>query len=105
MVSSAIQKANLIAPTVGKTLEMYSGQLVSLNATAFRDSLPTLKTATDTPTPPAPQELSYIPSWASCEGFRELCRELDFGDYKSPLHFRQRFILEEIRQKGYFNGS
>ncbi len=44
-------------------------------------------------------------TWASCEGFRELCRELDFGDYKSPLHFRQRFILEEIRQKGYFNGS
>ncbi|HHK5931743.1 TPA: hypothetical protein ACQVT4_005129, partial [Serratia marcescens] len=62
MVSSAIQKANLIAPTVGKTLEMYSGQLVSLNATAFRDSLPTSKTATDTPTQEAPQELSYIPS-------------------------------------------
>ena len=85
---------------------MYSGQLVSLNATAFRDSLPTLKTATDTPTPPAPQNCrTFPPDWASCEGFRELCRELDFGDYKSPLHFRQRFILEEIRQKGYFNGS
>lgn len=62
MVSSAIQKANLIAATVGRALDMYSGQLVSLSATAFRDSLPTSKTDTDTPTPPAPQELSYIPS-------------------------------------------
>ncbi|MFK3840916.1 hypothetical protein [Serratia sp. NPDC087055] len=62
MVASAIQKANLIAGTVGKALDMYSGQLVSLSATAFRDSLPTSKTDTDTPTPPAPQELSYIPS-------------------------------------------
>lgn len=62
MVASAIQKANLIGPTVGRALEMYSGQLVSLNATAFRDSLPTSKTATDTPIPPAPQELSFIPS-------------------------------------------
>lgn len=62
MVSSAIQKANLIVPTIGKALEMYSGQLVSLNATAFKDSLLTLKTDTDTPNPPAMQELSHIPS-------------------------------------------
>lgn len=62
MVASAIQKANLIGPTVGRALEMYSGQLVSSNATAFRDSLPMSKTDTDTPTPPAPQELSFIPS-------------------------------------------
>lgn len=62
MVSSAIQKANLIAPTVGKSLEMYSGQLVSLNATAFRDSLPTLKTDVDTPIPEAQPEPSHIPS-------------------------------------------
>jgi len=27
------------------------------------------------------------------------------GDYESPLQFRQRFILEAIKQKGYFNGS
>ncbi|MFT2797539.1 hypothetical protein [Serratia sp. N21D137] len=62
MVSSAIQKANLIGPTVGRALEMYSGQLVSSSAMAFRDSLPTSKTDTDTPIPPAPQELSFIPS-------------------------------------------
>lgn len=62
MVSSAIQKANLIVPTIGKALEMYSGQLVSLNATAFKDSLLTLKTDTDTQNPPATQELSHIPS-------------------------------------------
>lgn len=62
MVSSAIQKANLIAGTVGKALEMYSGQLISLNVTAFRDSLLTSKTDTDTPIPAAPQELSHIPS-------------------------------------------
>lgn len=62
MVSSAIQKANLIAPTVGRALEMYSGQLVSLNVTAFRDSLLTLKTDTDTLIPEAPPERSHIPS-------------------------------------------
>ena len=62
MVCSAIQKANLLAGTMGRSLKMYSGQLVSLNATAFRDSLPTSKTATDTQTPEAPQELSFIPS-------------------------------------------
>ena len=62
MVSSAIQKANLLAGTMGKVLEMYSGQLVSSNVTAFRDSLPTSKTVIDTPTPEAPPELSHIPS-------------------------------------------
>lgn len=62
MVSSAIQKADLMKGTVGKALEMYSGQLVSLSATAYRDSLPTSKTDTPTPTPEAPQELSHIPS-------------------------------------------
>lgn len=53
MVSSAIQKANLVAGTMGHALEMYSGQLVSLSAMAYRDSLPTSKTVTDTPTPEA----------------------------------------------------
>ncbi|WP_085541053.1 hypothetical protein [Cedecea sp. NFIX57] len=62
MVSSAIQKANLIAPTVGRALEMYSGQLVSLNVTAFRDSLLTSKTDPDTPIPEAQPERSHIPS-------------------------------------------
>lgn len=62
MVSSAIQKASLIVPTIGKALEMYSGQLVLLSATAFKDSLLTLKTDTDIPNQPVPQELSHIPS-------------------------------------------
>lgn len=62
MVSSAIQKANLIAPTVGKALEMYSGQLVSLNVTAFRDSLLMSKTDTDIPAQKAQPEPSHIPS-------------------------------------------
>lgn len=62
MVSSAIQKANLIAPTVGSALKMYSGQLVSLGATAYLDSLPTSKTVTDTQSQILPQELSHIPS-------------------------------------------
>ncbi|WP_255491239.1 MULTISPECIES: hypothetical protein [unclassified Cronobacter] len=62
MVSSAIQKANLIAPTVGRALDMYSGQLVSLSAMAYRDSLLTSKTAINTPSQEAPQEQSHIPS-------------------------------------------
>ncbi|EAT6369368.1 hypothetical protein E5458_07660 [Salmonella enterica] len=62
MASSAIQKADLIKGTVGKALEMYSGQLVSLSATAYRDSLPKSKTDTPTPIPEAPQEQSHIPS-------------------------------------------
>ncbi|TGC28051.1 hypothetical protein [Escherichia sp. E1130] len=62
MVSSAIQKADLLSGTMGKSLEMYSGQLVSLNVMAYRDSLPTSKTDTDTPIPEAQPELSHIPS-------------------------------------------
>ncbi|MGX5055991.1 hypothetical protein ACWKX9_20355 [Enterobacter asburiae] len=62
MVSSAIQKADLMKGTVGKALEMYSGQLVSLSATGYRDSLPKSKTDTAIPTPEAPQEQSHIPS-------------------------------------------
>lgn len=50
MVSSAIQKANLIAPTVGTVIKMYDGQLTSSSVTAFRDSLQTSKPVTDTPT-------------------------------------------------------
>ncbi|EDR7169967.1 hypothetical protein [Citrobacter freundii] len=62
MVSSAIQKANLVEGTMGHALKMYSGQLVSLSITEYRDSLPKSKTDTATPTPEAPQELSHIPS-------------------------------------------
>ncbi len=62
MVSSAIQKANLIAPTVGRALEMYSGLLTSSSATAYRDSLPTSKTEETTQIPEALPERSYIPS-------------------------------------------
>ena len=62
MVSSAIQKANLIAPTVGTVIKMYDGQLTSSSVTAFRDSLQTSKPATDTQTQNAPPETSYIPS-------------------------------------------
>ncbi|MBZ6546914.1 hypothetical protein FMJ40_06340 [Klebsiella variicola] len=62
MVSSAIQKANLIAPTVGTVIKMYDGQLTSSSVTAFRDSLQTLKPDTDTPTQNAPPETSFIPS-------------------------------------------
>lgn len=62
MVSSAIQKAELMTGTVGRSLDMYSGQLVSLSATAYRDSLPKSKTDTDTPIQETQPELSYIPS-------------------------------------------
>lgn len=62
MVSSAIQKANLIAPTVGTVIKMYDGQLTSSSGTAFRDSLQTSKPDTDTPTQNAPPETSFIPS-------------------------------------------
>ncbi|HBR2826989.1 hypothetical protein AAHV36_09505 [Klebsiella pneumoniae] len=62
MVSSAIQKANLIAPTVGTVIKMYDGQLTSSSVTAFRDSLQTSKPDTDTPTQNAPPETSFIPS-------------------------------------------
>ncbi|HFS8941525.1 TPA: hypothetical protein ACH1TP_002046 [Enterobacter roggenkampii] len=62
MVSSAIQKAHLIAPTVGSVIGMFGGQLVSLSVTAFRDSLLTSNPPTDTQTPSAQPETSYIPS-------------------------------------------
>lgn len=62
MVSSAIQKANLIAPTVGTVIKMYDGQLTSSSVTAFRDSLQTSKLDTDTQTQNAPPETSFIPS-------------------------------------------
>jgi hypothetical protein len=62
MVSSAIQKANLIAPTVGTVIKMYDGQLTSSSVTAFRDSLQTSKPDTDTQTQNAQPETSYIPS-------------------------------------------
>ncbi|HBQ8793963.1 TPA: hypothetical protein L9B16_004679 [Klebsiella quasipneumoniae] len=62
MVSSAIQKAQLIAPTVGSVIGMFGGQLVSLNVTAFRDSLLTSNPPTDTQTQNAQPETSYIPS-------------------------------------------
>lgn len=45
-VCSAIQRPDLIPGTVGRALTMYSAQLLSLSATAFRDSLPPLKTVT-----------------------------------------------------------
>lgn len=62
MVSSAIQKAHLIAPTVGSVIGMFGGQLVSLSVTAFRDSLQTSNPPTDTQTPNAQPETSHIPS-------------------------------------------
>lgn len=62
MVTSAIQKAHLIAPTVGSVIGMFGGQLVSLNVTAFRDSLQTSNPPTDTQTLSAQQETSHIPS-------------------------------------------
>ncbi|EKN3739844.1 TPA: hypothetical protein SK296_004580 [Yersinia enterocolitica] len=62
MVSSAIQKKELIAPTVGTVIDMYGGQLTSSNVTEFRASL--LKSNQDTDTQPqsAEQETSFIPS-------------------------------------------
>lgn len=62
MVSSAIQKAHLIAPTVGSVIGMFGGQLESLSVTAFRDSLLTSNPPTDIQTPSAQPETSYIPS-------------------------------------------
>ncbi|MHB2215769.1 hypothetical protein ACX64P_20225 [Raoultella ornithinolytica] len=62
MVSSAIQKASLIAPTVGTVIKMYDGQLTSSSVTAYRDSLQTSKPVTDTQTQNVPPETSYIPS-------------------------------------------
>lgn len=62
MVTSAIQKAHLIAPTVGSVIGMFGGQLASSSVTAFRDSLQTSNPPTDTQTPNAQPETSHIPS-------------------------------------------
>lgn len=62
MVSSAIQKKELIAPTVGAVISMYGGQLTSSNATEFRASLLKSNQATDTQPQSAEQETSFIPS-------------------------------------------
>ena len=62
MVSSAIQKAHLIAPTVGSVIGMFGGRLESSSVTAFRDSLLTSNPPTDTQTQNAQPETSYIPS-------------------------------------------
>ena len=62
MVSSAIQKPELIKPTVGSVIGMFGGQLTLSSATEWRDSLSTSKTDTDTPNQNAPQETSFIPS-------------------------------------------
>lgn len=62
MVSSAIQKPELIKPTVGSVIGMFGGQLTLSTATEWRGSLPTSKTDTDTPNQTAPQETSFIPS-------------------------------------------
>ncbi|MGY9371882.1 hypothetical protein [Citrobacter pasteurii] len=62
MVTSAIQKAHLIAPTAGSVIGMFGGQLVSLSVTAFRDSLLKSNPPTDTQTQNAQPETSYIPS-------------------------------------------
>lgn len=62
MVSSAIQKAELIAPTVGAVIGMYGGQLESSSATAFRDSLLKSNQDTDTQSQDAQPETSFIPS-------------------------------------------
>ncbi|EAR4440184.1 hypothetical protein EOG74_22880 [Salmonella enterica] len=62
MVSSAIQKPELIKPTVGSVIGMFGGQLTLSTATEWRGSLLTSKTDTDTPNLNAPQETSFIPS-------------------------------------------
>lgn len=62
MVSSAIQKPELIKPTVGSVIGMFGGQLTLSTATEWRSSLLTSKTDTDTPNQNAPQETSFIPS-------------------------------------------
>ncbi|HCJ7770158.1 TPA: hypothetical protein NV457_004597 [Citrobacter freundii] len=62
MVSSAIQKPELIKPTVGSVIGMFGGQLTLSTATEWRGSLLTSKTDTDTPNQTAQQETSFIPS-------------------------------------------
>ncbi|WES88776.1 hypothetical protein [Dickeya fangzhongdai] len=62
IVSSAIQKRDLIAPTVGAVIGMFGGQLTVLSVTEFRDSLPKSNQDTDTTILDARLETSYIPS-------------------------------------------
>jgi len=62
MVSSAIQKPELIKPTVGSVIDMFGGQLTLSTATEWRDSLLTSKTDTATQPQNAPQVTSFIPS-------------------------------------------
>lgn len=62
MVSSAIQKRELIAPTVGAVIGMYGGQLTVSSVTEFRDSLLTSNQDTDTPNQNAQPGTSFIPS-------------------------------------------
>lgn len=62
MVSSAIQKQELIAPTVGAVIGMYGGQLTPLSVTAYRDSLLMLSPDIDITPQTAQQETSFIPS-------------------------------------------
>ncbi|KPR52116.1 hypothetical protein [Citrobacter freundii] len=62
MVSSAIQKPELIKPTVGRVIDMFGCQLTLSTAMEWRGSLLTSKTDTDTPNQTAPQETSFIPS-------------------------------------------
>lgn len=62
IVSSAIQKRDLIAPTVGAVIGMFGGQLTASSVTEFRDSLPKSNQDTDTPILDARLETSYIPS-------------------------------------------
>lgn len=62
MVSSAIQKRNLLEPTVGAVIGMYGGQLTVSSVTEFRDSLLKSNPDTDTQTQNAQPETSFIPS-------------------------------------------
>lgn len=62
IVGFAIQKSTLVIPTVGKALEAYSGQLISLSTTEYIDSLPKSKTTTNTQNPQPQSEQSFIPS-------------------------------------------
>lgn len=65
MVASAIQRANLIPITVGKSLAMYSAQLTSSSITEWKNSLPTSSSEKSTPNQqeqPAQPDQSFIPS-------------------------------------------
>ncbi|HAU5795894.1 TPA: hypothetical protein JD365_12640 [Citrobacter amalonaticus] len=62
MVSSAIQKQELLLPTIGTVIGMFGGQLSSSSTTEFRDSLQKSNPVISTQPQAAPQETSYIPS-------------------------------------------